>query len=395
MSSKPTQEAVVNHRLPLVIFVLAAGVFLMGTTEFVVAGILPEIATDLGKSVGQTGLMITVFAIGMIVGTPAMAALTLKMSRRLALSLSLLVFAVGHVIVAMSSDFPVILGARFLTALATGGFWAVSAVVAAQAAGAARSNQAVGIVLGGGMVANVLGVPLGSFIGQAIGWRGPFWGLAVLSLLGALVMYRMIPKDPPTQNPPSLKAEIRALGDPRVLLILACCVIVCGAAMTVYSFIAPLLTERAGLPSSAVPLVLVAYGIGAVIASYVGGRIGDRNPFVLYFGAATGTLLVLVALFFFSHISIPTVILVTMLGLFGMATNPVLIGQAVGYAKDAPTLASAMCTSMFNAGTAIGTAIAAPTLETSLGVRGPTVVGIAIAVLYFLPLLILVRRPDR
>ena len=190
-------------RLPLVTYVLAAGVFLMGTSEFIVAGILPEIADDLGISIAQTGLMITVFAIGMIVGTPAMAALTLRLSRRLALGLSLIVFSIGHVIVAAAADYTTILAARFLTALATGGFWAVAAVVAAQTAGAAMSARAVGIVLGGGMVANVLGVPLGSFAGQAIGWRGPFWALAVLAFLGAFVIYRLIPLDAPTKTPPS------------------------------------------------------------------------------------------------------------------------------------------------------------------------------------------------
>ncbi|MCB0883341.1 MAG: MFS transporter, partial [Propionibacteriaceae bacterium] len=167
----------------------------MGTSEFVVAGILPEISEDLGTSIAQTGMMITVFAIGMIVGTPTMAALTLKLSRRLALALLLVVFSIGHVVVAVVDSYVLILAARFLTALATGGFWAVAAVVAAQTAGAAMASRAVGIVLGGGMVANVLGVPLGSFAGQTIGWRGPFWALAVLSILGAFAVYRLIPAD--------------------------------------------------------------------------------------------------------------------------------------------------------------------------------------------------------
>ncbi len=156
-------------------YILAVGVFLMGTTEFVVAGIMPEVAEDLGIPVANAGLMITVFAIGMIVGTPVMAILTLKLQRRLTLTLALLVFALGHIIVAMTSNFAVILGARFLTAVATGAFWAVAAVVAAKAAGPARAHRALGIVLGGGMLANALGVPLGSFAGQIVGWRGPFW----------------------------------------------------------------------------------------------------------------------------------------------------------------------------------------------------------------------------
>lgn len=382
-------------RLPLVTYVLAAGVFLMGTSEFIVAGVLPEIGADLGTSVAQTGLMITVFAIGMIVGTPAMAALTLRLSRRLALGLSLMVFSVGHVIVALADDYGIVLAARFLTALATGGFWAVAAVVAAQSAGAAMSARAVGVVLGGGMVANVLGVPLGSFAGQAIGWRGPFWALAVLAFLGAFAVYRLIPRDAVGARPPSLAAELVALRDVRVLLVLACCAVVTGSALTVYSFVSPLITEVAGLPNAAVPVVLVAYGVGAAVGSYLGGRIGDRHPFRLLFGSAAATLVVLVALVFSSSAAVPAVVLLTLLGLFGMSTNPVLIGKAVGYARDAPTLASAMCTSMFNVGTAVGTWIAGFAIESPLAANGPVVVGAVIAALYFVPLGLLARRADR
>lgn len=262
LSYSTDQTARAKQRLPLVTYILAAGVFLMGTSEFVVAGILPEISEDLGTSIAQTGMMITVFAIGMIVGTPTMAALTLKLSRRLALALLLVVFSIGHVVVAVVDSYVLILAARFLTALATGGFWAVAAVVAAQTAGAAMASRAVGIVLGGGMVANVLGVPLGSFAGQTIGWRGPFWALAVLSILGAFAVYRLIPADEATKAPPSLMAELKALRDSRVILVLLCCVVVTGSAMTVYSFIAPLITDVAGLPGSTIPLILVAYGLG-------------------------------------------------------------------------------------------------------------------------------------
>lgn len=340
-------------------------------------------------------MMITVFAIGMIVGTPTMAALTLKLSRRLALALLLVVFSIGHVVVAVVDSYVLILAARFLTALATGGFWAVAAVVAAQTAGAAMASRAVGIVLGGGMVANVLGVPLGSFAGQTIGWRGPFWALAVLSILGAFAVYRLIPADEATKAPPSLMAELKALRDSRVILVLLCCVVVTGSAMTVYSFIAPLITDVAGLPGSTIPLILVAYGLGAAIGSYIGGRLGDTNPFGLLFGSATATFIVLVALVFLSQFAVPTVVLLALLGLFGMSTNPVLIGKAVSYAKNAPTLASAMCTSMFNVGTAVGTWIAGFTIESSLGANGPVVVGAVIAALYFLPLFILFRNPHR
>ena len=381
-----------TNRLPFVTYVLTAGVFLMGTTEFVVAGILPEIAHDLGISVANAGLMITVFAIGMIVGTPAMAIATLKLSRRLALTLSLVVFALGHVIVALSSDLTVILAARFLTALATGAFWAVAAVVGAKAAGPALASKALGIVLGGGMLANVIGVPIGAFAGQVVGWRGPFWALAVLSLIAAAVVWQQVPADPASGPVASVRAEIASLRDVRIWLVLAGAAIVCGSSLAVYSFISPLLTENTGLDASAVPLVLVGYGLGAFAGSNLGGSLGAKYPYQVLFASAAMTLLVLAGLFFFSHNAVVTIGLIVLLGLFGMSTNPILIGMAVRFAEGAPTLASALSTASFNLGTAIGSWIAALALETSLGASGPVLVGTIVAAFYFVPLTLLLRR---
>ncbi|WP_454809368.1 MFS transporter [Paenarthrobacter nitroguajacolicus] len=381
-----------TRRLPLVTYVLAAGVFLMGTTEFIVAGILPEIAGDLGVSVASAGLMITVFAVGMIVGTPTMSILTLKLPRRLTLSLALVVFAVGHVVVALTSDFTLILVARFVTALATGAFWAVAAVVGAKAAGAASASRALGVVLGGGMLANVVGVPLGAFAGQVIGWRGPFWALAVLALAAAVVVYRLVPASPETGPTPSVRAELASMRDARVWLVLAGCAIVCGSSLAAYSFISPLLTENTGLSASVVPLVLVAYGVGAFIGSNLGGHFGAHHPYPALFISAGMTFLVLGALSLFSHFAVMTVVLIFLLGLFGMATNPILIGKAVGYAGHAPTLASALSTSAFNLGTAVGSWIAGYALESALGSTGPVLVGTGIAALYFAPLTLLMFK---
>lgn len=395
MPEAPARAAAGTSRLPLLIYVLAAGVFLMGTTEFIVAGILPEIASDTGVGVADAGLMITVFAIGMIVGTPLMAIATLKMQRRLALSLSLVVFAIGHVVVALGSSFTLILAMRFVTALATGAFWAVAAVVAAKAVGPRLSSRALGIVLGGGMLANVVGVPLGAFAGQAIGWRGPFWALAVLALIAVVPILKQVPVEPAGGKVPSVKREIAGLRDVRIWLVLGGAAIVCGSSLAAYTFISPLLTENTGMTPSAVPLVLLAYGLGALIGSNLGGRLGTHRPYAVLFTAAATTFLVLVGLALFSHSTIATVALVFLLGLFGMSTNPILIGKAVEYADEAPTLASALATSSFNVGTALGSWIAGFALESALGATGPVVVGAVIAALYFIPLSILLAKDRR
>lgn len=378
--------------LPLLIYVLTTGVFLMGTTEFIVAGILPQIADSIGIRVADAGLMITVFAIGMIVGTPLMAIATLRMQRRLALALSLVVFAIGHVVVAITTSFPLILTMRFVTALATGTFWAVAAVVAAQAVGPKHSSRALGIVLGGGMLANVVGVPLGGLAGHVLGWRSPFWALAILALLVALVIRVQVPHTTDDRSVPSVRREIAGLADVRIWLVLSGAAIVCGSSLAAYTFISPLLTAHTGIAASAVPLVLLAYGVGALIGSTYGGRLGSDRPYGVLFTAATGTFLVLIGLALLSHSPAATVVLVFLLGLFGMSTNPILVGKAVTYADEAPTLASALSTSAFNVGTAVGSWIAGFALESALGPIGPVVVGAAIASLYFVPLSLLLVR---
>ena len=378
--------AIPPARLPLGIYVLTAGTFLMGTTEFVVAGLLPELAADFNISVAQAGLAITVFAVGMIIGAPSMALLTLRLPRRLTLALALLVFAIGHIVVAVTHSFAIMLAARCLTAFATGAFWAVAAVVAARIVGPAASSRALGIVLGGGMLANVLGVPLGAFGGQLIGWRGPFWALALLALVLAVAVVRVVPAQATHEARPSLRAEFAGLRSRRLWLTLATCAAVNAAVLSIYSFIAPLLTERTGLPSSSIPVALVLFGAGALAGSVLGGRAGDTHPFGTPLVTAAVTLVASIGLCVFSTLPVPTVLLFTLLGLVGLSANPVLVNLAVRYGGHAPTLASAMATSIFNLGTAVGTAITSAALATSLGPLAAPLVGVVFGVLVFLPL---------
>ncbi|MET8981492.1 MFS transporter [Streptomyces sp. NPDC004539] len=371
-------------RLPLVVHVLALGTFLMGTTEFVVAGLLPEIAGDLRVSIAQSGLMITVFAVGMIVGAPLMAMLTLRLPKRLTLMLALGVFAVGHMIVALSSNFTLVLAARFLTAIATGAFWAVANVAAARAAGPAASSRALGLVGAGAMLANVVGVPLGAFAGQLMSWRGPFWALAALATASIALIARTVPHDGESQETVSIRSELTALRSGRLWLVLAACASTTGGVLAAYSYIAPLLTDRSGIPSGIVPLVLAGFGLGALAGSLVGGRLGDRRPHTVTIVAAVGATLLLLAIALLAGSAPAVIVLVTLLGFFGLGANPVLMALAVRYAGQAPVLASALTVSAFNLGTAIGSWIAGLTLE-STGVTGPTVVGTGIAALTLIP----------
>jgi DHA1 family inner membrane transport protein len=387
-----------STRLPLVVYVLALATFLMGTTEFVVAGLLPEIATDVQVSVAQAGLLITVFAVGMVVGAPLMAMLTLRLPRRLTLLIALVIFAVGHVIVALGSSFALLLAARFLTALATGAFWAVANVVAARAAGPAARSRALGVVGAGAMLANVVGVPLGAFAGQLMGWRGPFWALAALALAAMALIARHVPHEIAAHQAVSIRSELSALGSGRLWLVLAACATATGGVLSTYSYISPLLTDRAGLASGLVPLVLVGFGIGSLTGFLVGGRLGDRRPYATTIVAPAVTTLLLLAICLLAGHAVPTIALVALLGLFGLGANPVLIALAVRFAGRAPTLGSALTVSAFNLGTAIGSWIAGFALESSLGATGPAAVGTVIAALTLVPTIAIAltqrRRPS-
>ncbi|WP_329282067.1 MFS transporter [Streptomyces sp. NBC_01451] len=374
-----------SSKLPFVVLVLAAGTFLMGTTEFVIAGLLPGIGDDLGVSVAHAGLLITVFAVGMIVGAPVMAIATLRLPRRSTLVLALVVFAVGHVAAALSSSFAVVLAARSVTALATGAFWCVGAVVATTAAGHASTSRALGLLLGGMTLANVAGVPLGSWLGQVSDWRGPFWVLAALSAGAAAVIGRFIP-DEERRETRSVRAELAVLRQGRVWLALTATALLLGGVLATYTYISPLLTERAGIPAWAVPLVLTGYGLGALLGTTVGGRLGDRRPLATLITAAAASTLVLFLLVFLSTSPVATVVLVTAMGVTGFAAAPVLGALIMRFAGSAPTLASALGSSASNVGIAIGSGVAGVALTSSLRQAGPPLVGTVAAALTLVPL---------
>ncbi|MFD8822854.1 MFS transporter [Streptomyces sp. NPDC059605] len=383
--------ASVPGRLPFVVRVLAAGTFLMGTTEFVIAGLLPELAGDLGVGVPRAGLLITAFAVGMIVGGPVMALATLRLPRRRTLIWALAVFALGHVVAALSDSFTVVLAARVVTALATGAFWAVGFVIATAAAGPGNSTRAVGVMMGGLTLANVIGVPIGSFAGQFTGWRGPFWALAVLSALAAVFVGRFVPRTE-RRAEVSVRSELRALRQGRMWLAFAAAVLIMGGVLATYTYITPLLTGRSGIAADVVPLVLILFGLGALGGTAIGGRAGDRRPMTTTITAAAVTALALFLLVPLSADPIAAVALVFLMALAGFAVNPVVTSLAVRFAGDAPTLTSALTTSAYNTGIAAGSAVAGRALDSSLGPTGPALVGAVSAALTLLPLTALALR---
>ena len=389
--SDAQERAIPTTGMPLVIYVLMVGAFLAGTSEFVMAGLLPLIAADYGVSVAEMGLAITAFATGIVIGAPSMALLSARLPRRAILVMAMLGFAAGHVLAALAPSFGLLLAARFLTALATGAYWGVASLTAAAAAGRFAS-RALGLVLGGSMAAIVVGVPLGAFAGQSVGWRIPFWVIAGLGVGAAGMLARLVPSQPGGHATSSIRAQFAALRRGRLWLTLATCMLVTACVITVYSYIALVLTQRTGLPEEVVPLVLMSFGASAFIGNQIGGRHGDRHPYRTLYTTVTLTAVAVIGLLLFSTHVVPTLALFALLGLVGLSSNPVLVSLAVRFGGDAPALAASLPTSVFNVGTAVGTAIAAAAVSSPLGTLAPLVVATVAALLIFLPLTALARN---
>jgi predicted MFS family arabinose efflux permease len=377
--------------LPPIVPVLALGAFLMCTTEFMIAGLLPQMADDFGVRPSRIGLLITAFAFGMILGAPVMALATLRLPKRATLVLALATFAAGHVIAALSGSVELLFAARVLTGVVTGAFWSAATVVATRAVDSGTRTQALGVMGSGVALATVLGVPLGSLAGEHLGWRGAFWALAALAIVAAAVIGRFTPAEG-TGAAVSVRSELRALRSGRLWLVLGSTVLVMGGCMGTFSFISPLLTERSGIPLELVPLVFVCFGVGSMIGTNGVGRFADRRPVATFIACALTAGLVLVLLIPLSANPVTAVIVITLLGAVTMAIPPVATGLSVRLAGSAPTLVAAFTVSAFNGGIATGSSIGGHTLNTSLGETGPAILGVAMVALGLIPLAALAMR---
>lgn len=372
-------------KLPPVVWLMGAITFIMGTSEFVVSGLLPQISAALDVSVSSAGMLITAFAIGMTIGAPLTAIATRRLPRRSTLIAALLVFAAGHVLSALSPNLtPAVVG-WVAAALGHGTFWAVGAVIATAAAGPAASTRATGVMVGGITLANIIGVPLGTAAGQLGGWQTPYWVLAALAVTAAAVIARRIPADTARADS-SLRAEAAALKHPRLWLVYLSIALLQAGIMGAYSYVAPLLTDRAHLASSVVPLAMLGFGIGALTGTTVGGRLGDRRPYGTLIPAAALTTATLGAITLWATNSVVAVVLVVLLGAAGFAGNPIVVGQVVKIAGAGRSLPIALATSAFQIGIATGSWLGGIALTSSLDLKGPSLTGFAFALAALLPL---------
>lgn len=374
----------VRTRLPFAVFIIGLGIFCLGTSEFMIAGLLPDITKDLGIDIPQAGWLITIFAIGMLLGAPLMTLLTLKLPRKVTLLAACLVFIAAHLLGANTTNFTLLLVSRALAAVACATFWSVGSVVAVAIAGPGKTAQALAVTVGGLTVSNIIGVPAGTLLGSQFGWQSAFWAVAALTALSAVALLILIPH---TEGSAKAKlsimvsAELQAFRQGRIWLALLTTVLFQAAVFASFSYLAPLMIEVAGIPESAVAGVLFIFGLGSLIGVTLGGRYADRNPMLNVLLSLSSMTLALVALLLFAASPWGLIVAIFFFGLTGFSIAAALNSRVFGFAGDAPTLAASVSTSAFNIGNALGPWLGGLVIGLGLGLRAPIWISIALALL--------------
>jgi DHA1 family inner membrane transport protein len=366
--------------LSLPLFALAIASFGIGTTEFIIMGLLPDVARDLGVTVPQAGLLVTGYALGVTVGAPIVAIATARFPRKAALLALMAIFLAGNIGCALAPTYATLMVARVVTAFAHGSFFGISAVVARDLVPKNKQIQAVSLILAGLTLANMLGVPLGTALGQAAGWRSAFWAVTAIGLVAAAAIALYIPRGIAGSRG-GLAGEFRALRQWRVLLPMLISVVTSISLFSVFTFITPLLEEVSGVSPRGVTGALLLFGLGLTIGNAIGGRFADRNLVGTVMGAITAVILVLVVFGFTSHAAIPAVVTLAVWGAVALAICAPLQVWVVEAATEAPNLASILNQGAFNLGNALGALFGGVALDAGLGYANLPWLGAAIAAL--------------
>ncbi|WP_135453330.1 Cmx/CmrA family chloramphenicol efflux MFS transporter [Mycobacterium sp. DL99] len=365
--------------MPVAIWIIGVAIFAQGTSELMLAGLLPELSADLDVTVPQAGLLVSVFALGMLVGAPILAITTLRWPRRRAMLIFLAIFVLAHVAGALTDSYPVLVAVRFIAAFVYAGFWAVGAGTAMSLVTPDRRGRAMSVVAGGLTVATVIGLPAGTWIGQSLGWRGAFWAVAALSTLAAGAVLAAVPTARPDAAP-RIADELRGLAVPRLWLSYAMTAVGTAALLGTFTYLGAMLITTSGLRSEWVPLVLFGYGVGALAGMAVGGYAADRWPRGVLLVGFSALCVVLVAIAIVSHHALLVSALSVLLGLTGFGTNPALNSRVFALGASAPTLTAAGTTSAFNVGIAFGPWLAGMALTAGIGYPVVPWIGAGLAV---------------
>ncbi|MEN3931038.1 MFS transporter [Microvirga sp. W0021] len=354
--------------MPLALYALTAGAFGIGVTEFVIMGLLLEVSADLHITIATAGTLISGYALGVVVGAPVLTVLSGRWSRKSVLLGLMAIFTIGNAACAMAPGYGWLMVARILTALAHGTFFGVGSVVATSLVSEDKKASAIAIMFTGLTVANILGVPLGTWLGQQFGWRATFWAVAAVGSIAFIIIKTLVPNDDGLTEAPDWRADVRATLQRPVILGLLTTVFGYAGVFTVFTYIAPLLTQISQFSVSAVSPILLVFGGGLIVGNLLGGRLADRNLLRTVFGtlAALSIVLFLMAIGFQSKIL--AVALVGLLGMAGFATVAPLQMWVLSKTEGAgQSLASSFNIAAFNLGNAIGAWAGGAVIDHGLG----------------------------
>lgn len=364
--------------MPLGLIALAIGAFGIGLTEFVIMGLLPEVAADFGVTEATAGWLISGYALSVVVGALGLTAATTRLPRKAVLLGLVVLFIAGNALTAIAPDYSTAMIGRIVAALCHGAFFGIGSVVASSLVAPAKKAGAIAIMFTGLTAANVLGVPFGTFIGQQFGWRATFWVISAIGVVAFLGIALLVSAPRSSDAPVSLRNELSAFASGQVWLSLVVTALAFGGMFGAFTYIAYTLTGVTGFAASAVPWLLVLFGAGLVVGNWVGGRLADRSidRTLLWFIAALAVILVLFGMLAWSQPA--TIGLLVVMGAFGFGTVPGLQSRVMQYAGGAPTLASGANIGAFNIGNALGAWAGGLGISAGLGYTSPIWIGAAI-----------------
>ncbi|MFK4269353.1 MFS transporter [Streptomyces milbemycinicus] len=364
--------------MPLALLALAIGAFGIGTTEFVIMGLLPEVADEFHVSIPTAGYATTGYGLGVAVGAPLLTLLGTRLTRKQMLVMLMGLFIAGNLLSALAPAFLLLLAGRVLASFAHGAFFGIGAVVAADLVAPHKRAQAIATMFTGLTVANVIGVPMGTWIGQTFGWRASFLAVAGLGVLGLAGIAALVPSRP---GPAAarLGQELAAFRNPQVWLAMIMTVLGFGGVFAAITYITPMMVDVAGYPGSAVTWLLVLFGLGLVGGNLIGGRYADRALMRMLYLTLGGLAVVLAAFSFTAHNKIAAAATLVLVGAFGFATVAPLQKRVMDQAPDAPTLASAANIGAFNLGNALAAWLGGIVISAGMGYTAPNWVGALMA----------------
>ncbi|MER8405092.1 MFS transporter [Mesorhizobium sp. M0185] len=341
--------------MPLALYALAAGAFGIGVTEFVIMGLLLDVSTDLGVSISASGQLISGYALGVVIGAPLLTIATGRWPRKTVLLALMAIFTLGNLACALAPDYWTLMGARVLTAFAHGTFFGVGSVVATGLVAPNKKASAIALMFTGLTIANILGVPFGTWLGQAFGWRATFWAVTLVGIAAFAIILLLVPRSRTEPEKSNLRADLALLGRTPVLLGFATTVLGYAGVFAVFTYIAPLLTEITGFDEAAVSPILLVFGGGLIAGNLAGGKFADRWLVPSVLGSLVVLALVLGTMTFALHSQVMAVIYVGLLGAAAFATVAPLQLWVLQKAQGAgQSLASSFNIAAFNLGNAAG-----------------------------------------